>query len=207
MSDTLRRLYNSVDLFFDRRALTQELRFSQDLGDTNEPKTARYAFQFARQAAVTLDPEASLKLIVSPDGIGADGTSARWEFFFDLPARRAKLECDWFLPWEVETDRFGMAQLEVVARPFPPLSSPLRQMVKDGKLLHRKLIGFWKKEYRRSPELPLPFRDSDEAMAELRRQGLDPAEVEFSLGTDQSPAGKLSWVAQTRDHEFFVDLG
>src|SRR5262245_61830009 len=138
MSDTLRRWYNTVDRFFDRQALTQELRFWRDLQDAAEPRTARYAFELARRVAEELDHEACLKLIVAPDGVRADGTSTLWEFFFDLPARRAKLECDWFLPWEAETRRFGLARLEVIARPFPPATSPLRQMVKDGKLLHRQ---------------------------------------------------------------------
>jgi hypothetical protein len=206
MSNALRRLYNRVDRFFDRRTLTQELRSSHELKGSNEPQTARQVFEVAWQAAQELDREACLKLIVSPQGVDQQGASAHWEFFFDLPQRRAKLEGNWFLPWEDERQGFGFARFDLIARPFPAANSLLRQMVNEGKLLHRQLAGFWEEERRRSPDLPLHFRNSDEAIIELMRQGLDLLQDEFSLGTGQSPEGSLAWVAQTRKREFYAEL-
>jgi hypothetical protein len=206
MSNTLRRLYNRIDRLFDRQVLTQELRSSRGLEESNEPQTVRQVFERVWQAAQELDREACLKMIVSPGGVDQEGTSARWEFFFDLPQRRAKLECNWFLSWDDEKDGFGSACLDIIARPFPPANSLLRQMVNEGTLLHRQLAGFWEEERRRSPDLPLHFRNSNEAIVELIRQGLDLLEDEFSLGTGQSPEGKLAWIAQTRGREFYAEL-
>lgn len=115
MLEPLRRLYNTVDRFFDRRALTQELHFSRDLKESNQV-TARHAFQVALQAAQQLDRGACLKLIAG-HAVNHDGTSSRWEFFFDLPARRAKLACDWALTWDAAADDFGPARLEIMALP------------------------------------------------------------------------------------------
>jgi hypothetical protein len=206
MSNTLRRLYNRIDRFFDYQSLAQELRSSRDLRESNEPQTARQALEQVWQAAQELDREACLKMIVSPGGVDQAGASTRWEFFFDLPQRQAKLECNWFLLWEDERNGFGLAHLELIARPFPPADSLLRQMVNEGTLLYRQLAGFWEEERRRAPDLPLHFRNSDEAVAELMGQGLDLLEDEFSLGTGHSPQGSLAWVAQTRRQEFRVAL-
>jgi hypothetical protein len=206
MSEIVRRLYNRIDRFFDRQSLTQELRSSRELKEGNNPQTARPVFERVWQAAQELDRKACLKMIVSPGGVDQAGASARWEFFFDLPRRRAKLECNWFLPWVTERDSFGSAHLELIARPFPPVNSPLRQMVNEGTLLYRQLAGFWEEERRRSPDLPLHFRNSDEVIVALIQQGLNLLEDEFSLGTGQSPQGSLAWVAQTRGRDFYTAL-
>src|SRR5512144_932564 len=100
MSDTFRRVYNKVDLLFDTRAISQELRYSRDGGGSRLPQTALQAFKTIQLVADELDRQARLKMIVSQQGINTDGTSSHWEFFYDLTQRRAKLNCDWVLPWD-----------------------------------------------------------------------------------------------------------
>lgn len=206
MSDILRRLYNAVERLFDWRALSQELHFTRNPADVNEPRTARHAFEIALSEARELDRGACLKLITAPDGLNPNGAASRWEFFFDLPMRRAKLECDWYLPWDANADQFGPPRLEVIARPFPPADNVFRQMVKEGKLLHRQLIGLWNQERRQRPDLPHQFRDSDAALEALVQQGLKAMEIEFSFGTVETPEGKPCWLAQTRERSYYTDL-
>lgn len=206
MSDSLRRLYNAIDSLFDRGALARDLRFSRAAGGSREPVTARAAFDSVRPAVRQLDRDARLKMIVSQNGIGPGGASPHWEFFFDLPQRRAQLVCEWRLPWDEAADGYGPAQIEIVAKPFPPENSPIRQLVKDGKLLHRQMIGMWQQELKRRPNLPQKFRDTDAVLADLRRQGLEPDQADFSLSTGLSPDGRLNWVAQTKNAAYYSAL-
>jgi hypothetical protein len=207
VGDALRRLYNKVDIQFDRQAITRQLRFSREIGGTGRPVTARVAFQSVQPIARQLDRQARLKSIVSQQGLNQDGASAHWEFFFDLSQRRTKLVCEWVLTWDEVRDAYGPATNENIAIPFPPPDSPLHQMVKEGKLLHRQLIGLWKQECRRTSYLPNKFRNTDEVSAEFSRQGLDLVKVEFSLSTGLSPEGHLSWIANSRRQQFFVAFG
>ena len=203
MSDTLRRVYNAVDLLFDTRAISQESRYSREEGESRLPKTALQAFKKIRPFAYDLDRQARFKKIVSQQGINIGGTSVHWEFFFDLTRRRAKLSCDWVLSWDEGIDDYGPARIEIAVRPFPPENSPIRKAVKEGKLLHRQMMGLWRREYTRLPNLPDKFRDTDIVLADFLKQGLDITQFEFSLHTDLSPQGQLSWIAQTRYDTYY----
>jgi hypothetical protein len=86
------------------------------------------------------------------------------------------------------------------------MKSVFRTMVENGQLLYPQLKGLWQQERRRMVDLPHSFRDSDIALVEFVRQGLKPADVEFSLGTGTGPGGKPAWVAQTRTQNFYTDL-
>jgi hypothetical protein len=79
-------------------------------------------------------------------------------------------------------------------------------MAKEGKVLHRQLVGLWKEETRRVSYLPDNFRDTDIVAADLSKQGLDLTQVEFSLSTGRSPEGHPSWIAQTRRRQYFTEL-
>jgi hypothetical protein len=83
-----------------------------------------------------VDRQARFKSIISQQGVSPDGSSAHWEFFFDLPQRLAHLVSEWKLSWDESKDAFGPDRISILANPFPPLNSPLNQMVKVGKLLH-----------------------------------------------------------------------
>lgn len=206
MITKFRRLYNALDCFFDRQAISQEIRFSQDAGDEKQPKTARQALEVVLPAAKKFDRQARLKLIVSQQGIDSNGTSAHWEFFFDLVSHRAKLVGEWVLTWDNKADNYGPSRLEVTVRPFPPADSPIRQLVREGHLLHRQLAGMWRQAQERLPDVPRRFRDTNVVLADFSQQGLDLTLAEFSLCTGQTPEGRLCWMAQTRYDTYYAAL-
>ena len=206
MSDAFRRIYNAVDRFFYPRAILREDRYSRDGGDSRLPKTAGQALSVIKPLVYEMDRQARLKMIVSQNGVNAEGASAHWEFFFNLTQRSAKVAAEWALSWDEAKDDYGPARIEIVIRPFPPAGSPVRQAVKDGELLHRQMISMWRQECSRSPDLPGRFRDTEEAIRDFLHQGLDIAQVEFSLGTGLSTGGNLAWIAKTRDASYYSPL-
>lgn len=201
----LRRLYNAIDVFFDWAALIEKVEFSQKTDSGNVPVTARQAYSVCQTLAMDFDRKASLKLIVSPDdAIQANGTATKWEFFFDLPQRRAQMIAVWYLPCSPETGNFEDAQIDVTVNPFPAADSTLRKLVKEGKLLHKQLVGMWRKEYKSKPPLPRRFRDSDEVMAEFAEQGLDIAETEVTLIAECKAGESPLWRADARGSSYYA---
>ncbi len=198
-ADAFRRLYNSVEAFLDRGALVKEHRFTRSALTTSGALTMGAVYALCRNIAEEMDSRPCMTMIAAPEGTDRAGTALRWEFFFDLPGRRAKLECAWSMPGDGHD-----AQIDVVARPFPDADSLLRQQVKDGKLLYRQLVGMWNAERRRHPGLPRRFQNSDAAMYEFVRQGLDVGQEEFSLIAKHDPGHGASWVLQTRDKTWRV---
>ncbi len=203
MSDTLRRIYNSIDRLFDIWAITQELRYSREGGESRSPITALQAFQLVQPAVRELDRQYRLTMITSQHGLTVNGTSAHWEFFFSLLRRRAEIVCEWVLPWNEAIDDHGQAKIEITVTPFPAVHSPIRTAVREGKLLHQQMIGMWRQECKRRPTLPAPFHDTDTVMADFVQQGLDVTQAEFSLSTGQSHQGTLCWIAQARNIAYY----
>jgi len=204
MIDNFRKFYNSVDRFFDRRAISEKIQLSREIPGDENPKTAGRTFAAILPMVREFDRQAQLKLIVSQQGVDAHGTGSHWEFFFDLPDRRAQLVCDWKLLQDEKTDSYLQPRIEIVVNPFPPVDSPVRGMVRDGQLLQRQLIGMWQQEVKRTPALSHRFRDSDLAIADFSKQGLDPTQSEFSLRTGRSAEGHPGWIAQTGDRSYFA---
>lgn len=203
MSDSLRRIYNSINQSFDIWAISRELRYSRDGGESRAPKTALQAFQIARPFVHKLDWQFQLKMVVSQQGLTTNGESAHWEFFFDLVRCRAKVACEWILSWDEATDDYGQANIQLAVHPFPTADSPIQKEVREGQLLYQQMIGMWEQEYTRSPALPNTFRDTGHALADFIRQGLDTTQADFSLSTGQSPQGQLCWIARTRDTAYY----
>ena len=204
MITKIRSLYNAIESFFDRLAISRELRFSLPVKSDRQPRTAGQAYKCVLPTAKKLDRLARLNMIVSQQGVDLKGMSPQWEFFFSLPNRRAKLICEWVQPWDEAEDNYSAPRIEATVTPFPPMDSRLRQLVRDGHLLHEQLIVMWRQEYKRLPNLPSRFRDSDAALADFTQQGLDVTLTEFSLSTGQSPEGSLCWVAQTRNEKYYT---
>lgn len=204
MITRFRRLYNAVDGLFDYRAISQEISFSREAGAEKQGRTAGQALAVILPVAREFDRQARLKAIISQQGIDRNGTSAHWEFFFDLVNRRATLAGEWLLTGDTGADAYRPARIDVIVRPFPPADSPLRQLVREGHLLRRQLASLWRQERKRRPDLPHRFRDTDVVPADLARQGLDLTLVEFSLSTGLSPEGRLCWLAQTRHDTYYV---
>jgi hypothetical protein len=206
MSDAIRRVYNRIDQWLDRRALRAESRATRALGGDAEPRSAAAVLSAVRRVATELDAGAMLKMIVAPEGTNRSGEASRWEFFFDLPARVAKLECVWVLPWDERRDGYAEPTLELRATPFPPPGSPLRRLVDDGKLLYAQLRGQWRAEVARAPALPASIRDSRVALAEAISAGLAVDDEEFSVATGKGADGQPAWIVAGRARRYFSRL-
>jgi hypothetical protein len=194
MSDAIRRVYNRIDQWLDRRALRKEVRETRSLGGAAAPMTAAAVLNVVRPVAVEHDPAALLKMIAAPEGTNRSGEAARWELFFDLPARVAKLECVWRLPWDAVRDE------------FPPPGNVLRQLVDGGKLLYAQLRGQWQAEVARTPALPASMRDSGLALSDAIAAGLVVDDEEFSVATGQGPDGQPAWIVAGRARRYFSRL-
>ncbi len=151
------------------------MQYSREGGENRSPITALQAFQFVQPVSCKLDRQYQLRMIVSQNRITANGTSAHWEFFFNLLRRRAKIACEWVLPWNETIDDYGQTKMDITVTPFPAVQSTIRTVVREGKLLHQQMIGMWRQECKRSPTLPTPFRDTDSVMADFVQQGLGSA--------------------------------
>lgn len=206
MSDRLRRIYNQIDRAFDRSALTEVAEARFPITGLQDPLTCRHALEEVLPKARTFDGSAVLKMAASEPGLQPGGLSFMWEFFFDLPKRRAKLACQLKIGDGPSTTREPGDALYFRATPFPAVNSPFRAMATEGKLLHRQLIGQWNAERRRTPDMPARFRDSDVVYEHLLRAGLDPQMDEHSFSSGVREDGRLGWQAQTRRQTFWVDL-
>ena len=191
----LRRLLNGIDRRLDRAAAAQARSGLERSPVGGVPFIASQALERAVQLAQRHDGDARLKRIAAPRGIAPDGAALAWRFAFELPQRRAKLACDWYLDGDKQAGRFGRECLQWQLDPFPPADSLLAHGVAQGKLAYAFLARAWREERRRAPDLPLVFRDSDVLAAELERHGLRVADGSFSLASEATPAGP-AWVAR-----------
>lgn len=193
----LRRFNNRIDRWLDRRSLHMPVETTQVSPGGGVPCVVSSALERAVEQAQRLDRDARLKQVLAPRGTQADGAASHWQFHFELPKVRARLVVDWYLDGDAAAGRFGHEVLAVHASPFPPPDSVLAQGVAEGRLLYARLGRVWKEERRRTPDLPLAFRDSDAAVAELTRRGLRVEAGGFTLGVAAEPGGALVWVART----------
>jgi hypothetical protein len=192
-----RRLNNRIDRWLDRRSLRAPVESRQVLGVGGVPCLASVALERAAPQAQALDRDARLKQVLAPQGTQPDGAAARWQFHFELPHARARLAVDWYLDGDARAGRFGHETIVVRAQPFPPPDSVLAQGVAEGKVLYARLGRVWKEERRRTPDLPMVFRDSDVAVTDLARRGLALDGAGFTLGVAAEAGGALVWVART----------
>jgi len=191
----LRRWLNQIDRRLDRDSLQRPAVVNERLPGGGVPCLVSHAVERSVREAHRHDPNARLKHVLAPEGVAADGAARRWEFVFDLPARRAKLLTQWYLDGDTSVGRFGRECFDATIKPFPPPDSPLDLGVADGSLPYSHCGATWREERRRTPDLPLEMRDSDAVMAELERQGL-PSGARFVLRNAIGPAGTPVWLAQ-----------
>lgn len=206
MADLLRHIYNKIDSLFDRKAITDEVTKKISIVNYITPQTALKAYENVIKYVYEFDKQSKLKMIVSPEGIDQKGASPQWEFFFDLAKLRAKMVCVWKLEWDNLKDDYTRAVIQLSIKPFPLIDSPVRQMVKEGNLLHKQMIGMWYQELKRTPALSNKFIDTDIALDDFIKKGLDIAQDEFSLSTGKNPNGKTCWIAQTRNKNYYSNF-
>ena len=191
----LRRLLNGIDRRLDGASLRETRSGLERSAGGGVPGLASQALERAMQLAQRHDGNARLKRVAAPRGMGRDGAAACWTFGFELPAHRAKLTVQWYLDGDRHAGRFGRECLQWQLDPFPAPDSVLAQGVAQGKLPYGLLARAWREERRRSPDLPLAFRDSDVLAGELDRHGLLVSDGAFSLASELTPSG-TAWVAR-----------
>jgi len=128
------------------------------------PVTAREAFAIADPAAMDYDADAYCHLITAGERIDRHGLSDLWELFYMLPGARARAafgigideNCDPDSEWD---QRYLFENLRPFAyhRPGDVLGNLSRSGAFD-------ITAQWKQELERHVPLPIPFRDSPEAI-------------------------------------------
>jgi hypothetical protein len=145
------------------------------------PTTAHEAWAIAGPEVKTVDASARLTFVASGLNIDHTGRSLTWEFMFVLPSLRAKALMTLAPPDDADdVDR-------------APIHMTLRlTAAADGEL---KAAG-----------LPVAFRDSPEAVAELTAQGVDfvAGPTDMKLESRLLPSGQAVWVTYHGDAEITV---
>ncbi|HET8777189.1 MAG TPA: hypothetical protein VFN76_05975 [Candidatus Limnocylindria bacterium] len=165
--------------------------------------TARRAVDLAEALVAPLDDERRLVGIVSDTNIDAAGRSVGWDLFYDLPGRESALNV------------IISACPDAAPVDDPPLCGELRETpwLRDhaDPAFVRKIaaeLGMtpeqWDAKRRelamadRKTPLPVPFRDSPEAVAELSTKGIDfvSGPTDIALGTARLKDGSVVWEVQ-----------
>lgn len=194
-----RKLLNHIDRWLDRGSLHEAVTVSDRPPGGGVPCVVSVALERAVREAHRHDGDARLKHVLAPQGAAADGAARRWEFVFDLPERRAKMMSQWYLDGDAKFGRFGRECFDALLKPFPLPDSPLAQGIAEGKLAYAQRAVAWREERRRTPDLPMNFRDSDAVMADLLAQGLPLKSASFVLRNGIGPSGQPVWLVQLGD--------
>lgn len=194
-----RRLLNRIDRWLDRSSLHRPVTISDRPPGGGVPCVVSVALERAVREAHRHDDDARLKHVLAPQGAAADGAARRWEFVFDLPERRAKMMSQWYLDGDAKFGRFGRECFDAVIKPFPLADSPVDLAMAEGRLPYAQRAIAWRDERRRTPDLPMSFRDSDAVMADLLAQGLPLKAGGFVLRNGIGPTGQAVWLVQIGD--------
>ena len=170
------------------------------LGERSMPYSALEAFALVDPLARQYDPGARLALITAGDQVREDGRSLYWFFSYDFPLQRAQgySEVRTTENFDPDAEMHEYELMEVVW-PFP----------RHGSYMGERFVREqWSKELERRPPLPVPFRDSTEAMPDLiEASGGELANVgNPNLRTEHDTRGVPVWRSGTRDREFDTPL-
>lgn len=141
--------------------------------------TAREAWDLAWPAARDLDASARLTLLTSGTDISPEGRSFTWSFGLELPRRGESL----------------LLSVEP--------SGEAAEVDDDPLVLDQRRSPRPKADLGRRPALPLPFRDSPEAVAELAAGGVDfvSGPTDMTLSGRVEASGEAVWVTESWDGE------
>jgi hypothetical protein len=126
------------------------------------PATAAEAVAAVQPLAAGHDPEARLAMIVSGEDIDLQGRAYHWELFYLLPNEQARAVFE-IRPVPEGDEENGYLK-EAVSSFFRGDRSRLSPGV---------LEELWRKELQEHPPLPVPFRDSPEAVVALEAVGVE----------------------------------
>lgn len=198
----LRRLLNRVDRRLDRGSLHAAEEGAERWPGGGVPCLASHALERAVAVAQRLERDVRLKRIAAPEGTAIDGAARRWSLALELPRRRAKLRCDWYLDGDARYGRFGRECLDWRAAPFPAPDSAIARGVEEGRFGYASLGAAWRQERRRQPDLPLVFHDSDVTLADLQARGFRPAEAGFVLQSACLAGHGNVWLVEAGERNF-----
>ncbi len=139
------------------------------------PLTARQALAALLPAVEGISHQYRLGLVTSGEDIDAEGRSARWEFLFDFPSRKA-LGMFGIEPCDIEASETALCLTIDVSPGVPSFEQPL----------------------------PLEFKDSPQAAAELAMAGVDwvAGSTRMMLASRRLPGGKLVWYTEMFGREY-----
>lgn len=172
------------------------------------PVTARQAFGVAQAAVEAYGGDARLTMIVSGEDISVEGLARLWEFLFIFPSNRMQgiitvAVCD----DDVEEGKRLCLRERVT--PFVQAGGMLDKMVREGTVTPGFIEEQWRKEVERQPGLPVPFRDSPEAVRELREKGADfiAGDTHMTLAAKVNESGEAVWQTIVWNVEYEVGMG
>jgi hypothetical protein len=185
--------------------LTEPISLRRELGPRDQGLTAREAYALAEPELLALDPSAQPHLITCPD-VQPDGRARLWEIGFLLPGRLAT----GIVELAVELDEAGdptWLTLQADIRPVVTSGSLLDQAIRRANLDARGLQEIWRATLPSVP-LPLPFRDSPEAVASLATQGVDlvSGPTDVPLSTRVLDDGRVVWEIALRRRTYRTPL-
>ena len=139
------------------------------------PLTARQALAAVLPAVEKTSRRSRLGLVTSGEDIGADGRSLRWEFLFAFPSRQAG-GLFGVEPCDIEASETALCLTSEVYPGVPAFEQPL----------------------------PLDFKDSPEAVAEMARAGVDwvAGSTRMTLASRRLPGGSLVWCTEMFGKEY-----
>lgn len=180
----------------------------QPVAGVRGPLPASRAVALGNPPAMDADPGARLVGIVSDTNIDARGLARVWELFYDLPARGTQLTITLAPSPGAELTEEPPVSMSFAERPFvPPLDAgfaagvarALNMSVEQFEAKRRELAAA-----ERAAPLPMPFRDSPEAVADLMAQGVDfvSGPTDLVLSTDRLKNGTVVWKTGDRRRDY-----
>lgn len=159
------------------------------------PITARDAFAISDPVAKSYDADAFCHLMNAGERINSEGISDLWELLYLFPGERARAifgvgideHCDPDEEWEL---RYLFEGVRPFVRHEP--GGILGRLIRSGAFDVR---AQWQRELERHAPLPVPFRDSPEAVRMFIAQGEDfvSGDIHLTVQTRTLATGEAVW--------------
>lgn len=166
--------------------------------------TALEAFRILSPIAMSHDRQAFMTMIVSGEDIDAAGRSYSWEFLFHFPVQEATGVLSVHLdPAGLEEDREEFCITEEIT-PLAKAGGFLESIFEKNPVFRSVFTKKQKSDLARKPALPVPFRDSPEAVNDIASRGVDFAagDSHTVLTGEIATTGEAVWKAVAFDVEY-----
>ena len=162
--------------------------------------TAREAWEIVEPRTKAIEPTARLIAVASGEDISSRGTASSWVFAFLLAERRGRA---WFSfkPSDYD-DAEAPLLLDEQIRPFGS--------AQQGAALPPEVrADLWQTILDKFPPLPVPFRDSPEAVQALSEQGVNfgAGDTSMTLTSKVLPSGEAVWQITSYDETYTTPFG